>query len=249
MYAKSAPSTEQTSSSGNSMDFVRANICGDSFSQLSELYGALYLASYVQVVNTCMYCYNTNMASVKSCKIVASESSNNLQYLVNSYTDTDCSDGETAVFGETYTTGTCNDGGLELVYTPGLTDLSQLGDGLQFWLSSDECSTPGSANIMGVYQDYCYCVNSADDDSDDYDDNYDDDVLPGCVKLQYKNGVAYSTSYASFTSCSGEIIQYNLVESVILVRDVWTPMLFRRMITIQLGITFLCTTSPRIVTA
>ena len=162
-------------------------------------------------VNSCLRCQkldSNGSGIVQSCKfLVEASSSSELSYELLTYTDTDCADNESSVASYVWDTGTCYDDSWTYSLLPGLTDLSQLGNGMMYVDYQDPDSSCTSLNtvfeitLVGYYEDYCYCVTSPD--------NFDDDDNPhGCQSLHYNGDSSWTaTVYFDYDSCEGRNVE------------------------------------------
>ena len=209
LYPRAQISPDRALSEFN-QDLLYATACGSLLEEGQSV--NMYKFSQGLAANTCLRCKNNGWnknGNIQSCKVlVETSSSSELSYEFVVYTDTDCSTNNgSSVSVSTWDTGTCYDDSWQYSFLPGITDLSQLGNGLMYVYYQDPeespCTSPiFETSLVGYYEDYCYCVT----DDDDY--NGDDDDPNGCVTLHYNGHSSVTvTTYYDYNSCKGSNVK------------------------------------------
>ena len=191
------------------LDLLYASACGSMWEKAQSF--NINKMTQGLTVNSCLRCQKLDSKGsgiVQSCKfLVEASSSSELSYELLTYTDTDCADNESSVSVSTWDTGTCYGDSWQYSFLPGITDLSQLGNGLMYVYYQDPeespCTSPiFETSLVGYYEDYCYCVT----DDDDY--NGDDDDPNGCATLHYNGHSSVTvTTYNDYNSCKGSNVK------------------------------------------
>lgn len=183
--------------SDSSVDFLYNAACGSFLGKVQSI--GLKGWNNGFAANTCLLCRSKNETSVQSCKVlVEASSASELSWKLMTYTDADCADNGKSAGSYVWEAGTCYDDSYTYSFKPGITDLSQFGNGLMYvdyHDSGSSCTTQiTSTCLIGYYQDYCYCA----DDS-------------GCISLHYDgDATVTATQYSDKTSCQGESFEYTI---------------------------------------